>query len=413
MGGRRDAARVTAVYTAVCLGRPWSFAQTRLTRARAARKAKGEDMEVIRRACPQCHAMLELPASAMGRKARCPACQSTFRIGGEEPGRVEGEVSGPTAPTSPAVPEAGQSDPPTSGGHPVAPRAYPTASPANPYAVNPAMASAAAEAVPSGEIAIRKANIDDVVSASLAIFSRRWAPLIIAGLILFGFSFAIGIVSGGVNMLGDVNDWLSAEVLVLLSQIVIGFASYYLTIGMMTVALGVARGRDVTASQIFVSPAVFGRVLLPVLALVLFGAVSQAITMQVVGAAETFEEVFITMAFSAAGSLIISLLLLFIWPCFYVACDGRASNLAAVAMGFRIGVHNIATSLFLVVIALVLGVASLITCGLGVIITQPILLLLGAVAYLQMTSQPVSDPNQTQIAWGPEDLQSPYSAAPH
>lgn len=274
------------------------------------------------------------------------------------------------------------------------------------------MAAAATDAVPSGEIVIRKANIDDVVSASLAIFSRRWSPLIIAGLILFGFSFAIGMLSWGANMLGEANQWLSVEVLVLLSHLVIGFASYYLTIGVMTVALGVARGKDVTASHMFVSPAVFGRVLLPVVALVLFGAVSQAIAMQLVGAAETFEELFASLALNAASSLLISLLLLFIWPCFYVACDGHASNLAAVALGFRIGVHNIATSLFLVVIALVLGFASLITCGLGVIVTQPVLLLLGAVAYLQMTGQPVSDPNQMQVSWESEQPHSPFTAAP-
>lgn len=347
-------------------------------------------METIRRSCPECRATLELPQSAVGRMARCPACHATFRVGGDAPADV--------TPTAPSKDPAGNEEDPAGNDPFSAPLQWPSEDPQNPYAVNPAVAAAAVEPVPKAEIVIRTASIDEIVSAATAIFSHRWQPLVIAGLILFGFSFAIGLGAGIVSALGQAMDPLATAAIAFVSQCLIGFVSYYLTIGVMTVALAVARGRDVTATEVFVSPAVFGRVLLPVTFLVLLGAVSQLVAVLLAGEAESLEGVLASVAVSMVTALITALLLLLIWPLFYVACDGRASNLSAVALGFRIAVRNIITSLFLVVIALVLGIAALATCGFGTILTQPILLLLGAVGYLQMTSQPIYNPNQQPVA---------------
>lgn len=347
-------------------------------------------METLRLSCPECRATLELPQSAVGRRARCPACQSTFRVDEES---SDAAVSTPPVETFTGAAPAAPSKPPFGDNSWAAPDAYPPKSPANPYAVDPAMASASAEAVPEGEIVIRTASIDDIVSVSASIFSRRWQPLVIAGLILFGCSVAAGVASWGVTSAVAAAPGISVTAVTLISHTLIGFVSYYLTVGVMKVALAVARGREVTAAETFISPAVFGRVLLPVVVLVLLGTVARWIALRVASEAETLAGIFASVAVSVGSSFIVALLLLLIWPLFYVACDGRAANLSAVALGLRIGIRNLINSLFLVVIALVLGLASIVTCGVASIVTHPILLLLGAVAYLQMTSQPVSDPD--------------------
>lgn len=37
-------------------------------------------MSTVRQPCPQCQRTLELPLTAIGRMAKCPACDATFRV---------------------------------------------------------------------------------------------------------------------------------------------------------------------------------------------------------------------------------------------------------------------------------------------------------------------------------------------
>ena len=178
-------------------------------------------MSLHRQPCPSCGRELELPADAIGRMAKCPACEATFRIaetGGNQPAASPDPV--PPTPSESSVP----SEPPTPGQPPESVRGDKSAGsdnsassdnsagsenpfqspiarssettgsasgrPVNPYQ---ATSYSAEPVLQLGETEIVQRPIEDIVSPTLAIFGARWAPLILAALILL---VATGVIFG-------------------------------------------------------------------------------------------------------------------------------------------------------------------------------------------------------------------------
>jgi uncharacterized membrane protein len=77
----------------------------------------------------------------------------------------------------------------------------------------------------------------------------------------------------------------------------------------------------------------------------------------------------------------------------YLIVDDRPH---AYSTGVTIATNNLLLG-FLIwwIIQLVLQIVVVLTCGLGMIVTQPLLLTFAAIAYLVATSQPLSSPRYT------------------
>ncbi|MEM1068591.1 MAG: hypothetical protein AAGI63_06835 [Planctomycetota bacterium] len=75
-------------------------------------------MKSIRLSCPSCERELELPATAVGRLAQCPACQATFRVASDEPtdANVISAIPVPEPPTPPTTQDAATPEPPDEPG---------------------------------------------------------------------------------------------------------------------------------------------------------------------------------------------------------------------------------------------------------------------------------------------------------
>jgi uncharacterized membrane protein len=247
--------------------------------------------------------------------------------------------------------------------------------------------------VERGEIIIRTASIDRIVSASTAIFSARWQPLVLSGLIYFGFAIVSGMIAFGVGMAvelnaPDVGPFIQAG-FAFLSNIV----TWYLTLGLMKVGLMVARGQETSPANIFISANAYFRLILPILVLCGISAIPNLIPLMMEAFQDEFTGAMATLiGFSVVG-LLTGLAIWTIWPMFYLAVDNRAENGSAISLGFQIGTQNLLNGFLMGLISIALGIASAVTCGLGSIVTSPLMMLIGAVAYLLMTSQPVSDPN--------------------
>ncbi len=358
-------------------------------------------MDTVRQACPQCRSTLELPASAVGRMARCPACQHTFRVEATFANApfTQGLPSDtlPNPANSPVVPgppnPSGQSPWVNAGG---SSNPYDTSQPAisnNPYAMTSGMAVAAAAApVGKGDIVIRRASVDRITSLATALFAARWQPLVLAGLIVLAFSFGLGIIAAVVGAVAEIQDATAAVLTGFATQILIGFVSYYFNMGMIRVALSVARGEHASPTQVFAPPTVVLRIIVPLFLLTLIAASSQFGRFAIQNPGD-MQGVVVMLGAAAVVGLLQMLVLWLIWPMFFLAADDRSGGFQALSTGFRISSANLLNGFLLGILAMLLGVLGVVTCGLGVLITQPILMLVATIAYLEMTSQPVQDPN--------------------
>lgn len=279
------------------------------------------------------------------------------------------------------------------------PAQRPSAAADNPYAVGAGMAAASAEPLEHGELRIGTPNIDSIVSTATAIFTNRWQPLVIGGVIVLAYNIVAWIVGQILPFLGPVIGEGMMIVASLLLQLVSSLLGFYLSVGLIRTALSVARNQPTPVSVMFPNPGTFGRVvltmLIPLLALLGLAAV-------VAGLGAAFY--FATGQADAAGigAAVIGVLLVggvymamffLLWPAVYLASDDRASGMAALRTGFAIGITNKLNSFLFFLINMALGIIGILTCCIGQIATTPAAFLVAGVGYLMMTSQPVSDPS--------------------
>jgi hypothetical protein len=292
---------------------------------------------------------------------------------------------------APTYPQAASSSPPVTdyqmGEAPAASN--------NPYAMSSGMAVDAPQELPQGELVIQRAAIDRIVSLAVEIFGVRWQPLVLAGVITFGASFVLQLLASGATMVAAINDPIALVIVGMIAQFLIVFVSYYFNLGLMRISLEVSRGQLSSPTHLFVAPGLLAKVFAPVFLLTCTSASTQLGILFLEQGNDDFSGVLMMLGLGGIVGLINIAILFFIWPMFYLAVDNRGSNFGAMKLATRIVSANLVNTFLLGLISVVLGIAGALTCGIGVVVTQPLMMLVGCVAYLMMTGQPIYDPKGT------------------
>lgn len=346
-------------------------------------------MSTLRQFCPQCGRALELPASAVGRQAKCPACEATFQV-------AEPSTSLPDSTMEPKDARRSDGQSPWASQNPMD-RSYQSAPP-DPYA--PSYSPTPVTRVENVEIVERA--IEDVFGPSWSIFAERWPPLILSMLIVGVVGFvAMGIPFLLFMLLANNNgEEIAALSIIALSPILI-FASMYGWVGITRVSLAVARNQPGPLAELLPPMNLVWRMLvvgmillaIAILPLLLIGGAIGGIAFAFFG-----EQGMALSLLSVGGIFVLlsALAQIFIWPLPFVVCDDRSTALGSIKIAFAISMQNKLTSFLLYLISLVLSMIGSSVCYVGIIVTQPLTLLVFAVGYLLMTNQQIANPRVFQ-----------------
>lgn len=441
--------------------------------------------------------MLELPSNAMGKLAKCPACDHTFRIGEgiaapestapppssvtqsppspscfpptgtapspasandasttlrESPSVGQSAEAGPNADSGPGANQAQvnqtppeQQSPPeyaaksgtpgqdanhpnppnpaygapnpndgnavagagsvgTGNAGPVDPDANPFNSPlesglAGTPELNPYQPSySPITAAPAGEIRVVPRTVEEVVSATIAIFGSRWGLLLVAFLLVMLVSFSVFVFPFFLfAAIADAGGDAVAAIGMLIGFPLLFLFSAYISVGLARNAIAVARNSPSPLMELLppmgiVVRLIVGGVVMSLAAVVVFGLFAGVAA--ALGAASGNEGlvaaiVGIGLIFGVAAGFVVYWLL---WSWLFAVSDGRTSAFGSIRLAYEITMANKLTSVLLLVIATVLSTVGTTMCYVGLLITQPLTNLMFATAYLLMTNQPIDDP---------------------
>ncbi|TWT81060.1 hypothetical protein CA13_25070 [Planctomycetes bacterium CA13] len=389
-------------------------------------------MNAYRQVCPSCRRELELPADSVGRLAKCPACETTFRVGESssasgqsdlgqsdsgqsDSGQSDSASSAELSPTNPFAkpveenPMGGTSGPAQPSGQP---RSAGDPSVSNPYQPATALPHPVKTV---GAIEIVQRPIEDIFSPSWSIFKERWSPLILSTLIIIvavGVLTLVPFVLLGILANGG-NEVLGAAFVLIFMPIALLIGAYT-TVGLARVALAVARNEPEPMSQLMPPMNLVVRLIVGGAAMIgatmlLFGVFA---ALAVALAAITNNEgIAFGVGILGVGVMVILSFLAqwLLWPWVFVVSDGKGTALGSINAAVQISLNNKLTSVIVVVISVVLSMVGSSLCYVGQLVTTPFTLLIFAVGYLVLTNQPVSDP----AAYQPPANQPPASPSSH
>ncbi len=337
-------------------------------------------MSTLRTACPSCSRTLELPLTAVGRMAKCPACDATFQVQDPNPPALK-----------PAIPREPQLENPYA--EPDHAR-YQSAPPPNPY-----QSSYAAPPVAIvDDLEIVERAIEDIFSPTLSIFGARWMPMIVAPLIVIAAAAAIvGIPAILLAIIADaVGEGVAAIGFLILVPVGMIVGSYA-WVGLTRVSLAVARDEPSPLSELLPPMRIVWNMIVAMLALTLMiGGAFIAIAALLSGAAWLVGGQ--DAALPALGFVVVVFVLAsvlpqwFLWPMPFIICDGKSTAIGSIRAGLVIAMHNKLTSFLLILISVVLSFVGSALCQVGQLVTTPLTLLMFAVAYLLITNQSISNP---------------------
>ncbi len=336
-------------------------------------------MSQLRQPCPTCGRTLELPTSAVGRLAKCPACDATFTVTGPAPivdaGARPDENPRASAPGYPPSPTG----------------AMPTTSP---YA--PSFTPAPVVTVENIEIVQRA--VEEIISPAWNIFVARWSPLVLSMLIVIVASIAVLAIPAVALIALAANDagiTLGLGIVALIPLLLI--ASTYAWIGLTRVAIAVARNAPEPLGHLYAPMHLVWRMIL--VSIVLWFATMAVLA--VVGGglggiafAVGGEELASIGVFFAFGILSIAgfAIQIVLWPLPFIISDDKSTAMGAIRISFAVAMQNKLTSFLLILLQMVLSMVGSSICYVGLLVTQPLTLLVFAVAYLMMTRQAIADP---------------------
>lgn len=81
-----------------------------------------------------------------------------------------------------------------------------------------------------------------------------------------------------------------------------------------------------------------------------------------------------------------------LWISLFLCCDKQSSGFGSLLLSLRILYYNKLTTAMLIVISSLLAICGIVSCGILLLITQPVTQMLLATAYLMMTNQQIDDP---------------------
>lgn len=354
--------------------------------------------------CPQCDAVLALPAAAVGKKTQCPACSSILRIKAEGLALVQAPPSAvlsaesqpsfaadadfPAGDPAPRIPPGFSAETPT---HPIEPQA------ANPYAPSTQLeASLPAEA--SQAMRIETAVPEQYLHPAWNLFFLHAGLLIGVGAVVLAFDL-IGRVAGQLAQFAAVlpDDPTWALVAAYGVSLLFGIINVYLNAGMTKVCLNVGRGRPTRFGDAFsLTPLILWRIFagyfLLFMPLALPTAVIGLFAFLLAEHADLPELAIIgvvTLGLLVVVSMLVAIWL-FTWPWYYLLIDRNLSTVAAIKQGYLVARVNKLNGLLLALINMGCGTFGLCMLYVGLAATKPLATLFSAVAVLLMSGQRVS-----------------------
>ena len=342
--------------------------------------------------CSSCGHQLSVPASAVGKKARCPKCSAIIEIpaqspvpagdpqatgasvtGGSGSGSDDYQMRPPENP--PAYSDPAFNNPAAASSPYSAAPQKPAVDPHNPYA-SPTMGYDEQTTQPIGTGQVRPTVIDfnDVFGHAWNLYLQNLGIVLGAVMLAYVVNLVVGWVFGFINNIAAMaaGDEDAAIIVALFVQFVAYFAqiaiSTFVNIGVWRILLDVGKGNNVDFGKIFSGADLF---------LPMYGATL----------------LWYLMVIPATTLLIVPgvILLLFFGQFHYLMVDQKVGVFDSFSRSVDITRGNRGTLLGIYAASLGIAIACFITCiPVGMIFFGPFVSLLWVVAYLKMTGQPVA-----------------------
>ncbi|WP_145421046.1 hypothetical protein [Planctomycetes bacterium K23_9] len=298
-------------------------------------------MSTLLQTCPECSSSLELPSDSVGRLAKCPTCQATFRIGETE--------------TEPDATE--------------------------------------------DRFQVAQVAIEEIVAPTWALFRNNWLPSIISGLIVgaAGVVF-LGLPIWVLSTMAGGNQQLYAVIGVMLMIPYSLLISAYALVGLCRVHLAIARGESEPLKEIM-PPSELVLRFLPsylMISLAIAAIFGVGIGAVVVAAAANQPQLanLIGIIVAFALMVVVTVVQWYLWAWMLAASDGKCTALGSLKVAVSITLRNKLSSFLIVIIAVVLSLVGSLACYVGHVVTSPLTLLMFAVGYLLTTNQPIAHPDE-------------------
>jgi uncharacterized membrane protein/phage FluMu protein Com len=331
--------------------------------------------------CPHCKKLLKTADDKAGVRAKCPGCGEVVTVPTQQAEAAGFDASfdesfgGMARSSPPPIPVTAPPAPP--------PQAAPESELMRPCPMcGESIRAAATRCRYCGEVLVRDGGAEEgvptridageVISRSWAIFQKEMgmciAVVLVAGLLyivpMVPLQITVALLESGA--IGKELMPLAVVVLIVFGLLALAFI-YFLTIGQTLFMLKVARGQPVQFSDLFAGGRYFWRAI---------GAVILVTLMTTAG-----------LFLCLVGSFVIVLLF---GPYLFVLIDRDVGAVESLSGAYRITSNNL-LQLFVIWLA-VFGMSLLgsLTCGLATIVIAPFIMLIQAVAYLEMSGLPTA-----------------------
>jgi hypothetical protein len=315
--------------------------------------------------CSGCAKQLRVSDESAGKDARCPECGAINRV--------------PSA-SSPLFPPAGSPAPQPGNSNWQFGEAKGNAPASNPFAggsVNPYAPPQAASYQPefvSGEIRPTVVGVEPILNYAWKIWQENLGLLVGAYATMVGIGFAIGLPLGLVQGALEANKNPEMAAFVgLLGNIVSNIVSIFLGIGMMQIALKLARGQRAEYAELFGG----GPRFLPVLGVsILLGLAIGVGTLLCI-----------------VPGIIFALMW---WPAYYLVVDNKSPVMESFTKAGEITKGNWGTAFLIALLAFGIGLLGILALCVGLLFAAPLVIMLWVTAYLMMSGQLPVYPQQAQ-----------------
>jgi hypothetical protein len=332
--------------------------------------------------CTECNKPLRAGDEAAGKPAKCTGCGAIVRIPAVEDVRWPPGTRPPTTPAQSPFADVkvpvplgfDESDPPLealSFGHQAQPSGFtaPKVTPSAPAPISRRRRRAVGvDAIVARAWEIYKANFGLVVMSCIA-------AQLLMGLINAGV--AVGLQQMGILRMDQIPS--DGDLVQTAATYITPIISIWFVLGIFTLQLNLARGRDAAVGDVFSGSGLF----LSGLAVWLLYFVPHFLFSLICGRLGLTPPEYVAVV-APLGILITYLLWL---PAMLVLIDRTSQPLDAVVYGLSYVGQNIFTLLGLFIVSLCVFAVSLLACGVGLIFGIPFILLLLAVAYASNTPE--------------------------
>lgn len=315
--------------------------------------------------CSGCAKQLRVSDESAGKDARCPECGSINRVPPASSALFPPAGSPAPQPANPNW-QFGEATGNTPASNPFAGASV------NPYAP-PQAASYQPEFVP-GEIRPTVVGVEPIMNYAWQLWQENLGLLVGAYATMLGIGFAIGLPIGIVQGALENRNPEMAALLGLVGNTLSNVVSIFLGIGMVQIALKLARHQKTEYSELFGG----GPRFLPVLGVsILLGLAIGVGTLLCI-----------------VPGIIFALMW---WPAYYLVVDNKVPVMESFTRASEITKGNWGTAFLLGLLAFGIGLLGLLALCVGLLFAAPLVIMLWVTAYLMMSGQIPVYPQQSQF----------------